>query len=148
MKRPPEVYVLFFLHLLLSLNALIGGTLLVVEPEGSLLGMHPEWLHRMPFADYTLPGILLFIFNGLLPSLTLIGLFMKHAWQWANLFNMYVDKYWAWTYSLYCGIILIIWITVQLSITQYFWLQPLFISMGLLIILFTMMPRVQKYYSI
>jgi hypothetical protein len=130
------------------LNALIGGGLLVAKPEGSLLEMHAEWVNKIPFASYNLPGILLFVFIGLLPFLTLIGLLLKSNWQWPNLFNIYVAKYWAKTYSLYCGIILIIWIIVQLVITAYFWLQPVLLSIGLLIIIFTMMPRIQKYYSI
>lgn len=146
MKRPPELYFLFFLHLLLSLNAMIGGGLLVIEPNGSLLGMNPEWLYNTPFANYTLPGFILFVFVGLFPFFTLTGLLVKSKWQWANLFNIYTDKHWAWAYSLFCGIIIIIWITVQLA--RYFWLQPVLISMGLLIIIFTLMPRIQKYYSL
>jgi hypothetical protein len=148
MKRPVELYFLFFLHLLLSLNALIGGALLILEPSGSLLGMDRQWLDQTPFTSYLFPGIILFVFIGVFPLLTLAGLLRESQWKWTSVFNIYPDKYWAWSYSLFCGIILLIWLTVQIAITAYFWLQPVLMGIGLLILIFTLMPRVQKYYSL
>ncbi|WP_146904591.1 hypothetical protein [Adhaeribacter aerolatus] len=139
MSRPAELYLLYFLLLVLSLNALVGGGALILKPQGSLMGLKPDWLQNTPFKSYLIPGLLLFVFNGLL---------LKPTWPWANVFNIFTDKYWAWTYSLLTGIILITWITVQEILIQYFWLQTVFIVMGLLIIICTLLPRVQKYYSL
>src|SRR5688572_12113981 len=109
MKYPVELYFLFFLHLLLSLNALIGGGAMILQPDGSLLKMQPGWLEHTPFQTYLIPGMILFICNGLFPLLALAGLWVKPKWSWANVLNIYADKYWAWTYSLFTGIILITW---------------------------------------
>lgn len=147
MKKPPELYFLLFLHFLLGYNGLMGGGLLILEPNGSLLGMRLDWLNNSPFSNYLIPGILLMLFCGFLPIITMIGLMIKPSWKWVKIFNIYSDKYWAWAYSLFCGIMLITWISVQLIITQYFWLQPVMIGIGLLIIIFTMMPRIISYYS-
>ncbi|QHT65788.1 hypothetical protein GXP67_03465 [Rhodocytophaga rosea] len=53
--------------------------------------------------------------------ITLGGLLIRPTWNWACEFNIYQDKYWAWTYSLFTGIIVIIRILVQQ------WLNPLFL---------------------
>lgn len=148
MTRPAELYFLSFLHLVVSLNALVGGGALILDPSGSLMGLKPEWLQNTPFNSYLVPGLILFTLNGILPLFALTSLLLKPNWHWANRFNIYADKYWAWTYSLFVGLILITWIIVQVVLTHYFWLQPVFIVMGLLIIIFTLMPRVQKYFSL
>jgi hypothetical protein len=147
MKRPPELYFLFILLLMLGINALMAGLLMIIQPNGSLLQISPVHLKDSMFNSFIFPGLLLFMFNGVFPLLALVGLLFKPKWVWANAFNIYPDKYWAWTYSLFSGIILIFWVTVQITMIPYFWLQPLFIGLGLLIIIFTMMPRVIKYFS-
>jgi hypothetical protein len=40
-------------------TALIGGLLLAIAPDGSLLAADPAALHGSPFTDYRLPGVLL-----------------------------------------------------------------------------------------
>jgi len=147
MTRPAELYMLYFLLLMLSLNALVGGGALILEPQGSLMGLNPDWLQNTPFNSYLVPGLLLFTFIGVLPLFAFISLLLRPNWRWANALNIFADKYWGWTYSLFTGIILITWIIVQEMLTHYFWLQTVFMIMGILIILFTLLPRVQKYYS-
>lgn len=139
---------LCFLHLFLGINGLAGGTLLVIRPDGSLLGMQTDWLNHSPFNNYLLPGLLLSIFLGILPLITIAGLIMKKNRRSMNLFNIYQNRNWAWTFSLYTGIIAITWITVQLIMTQYFWIQPVIIFTGLFIIIITMLPGLMKHYEL
>jgi hypothetical protein len=47
------------LELFTGATALIGGVLLTIEPDGSLLGADPAALTGSPFPDYRLPGVLL-----------------------------------------------------------------------------------------
>lgn len=148
MKVRLFLYLLLVLHLFLSLGALAGGGMLVLQPDGSLLGMEPGWLAQSPFSSYLLPGLLLFIFSGLLPLFSFIGLLFKPEWRWANALNIYPNRHWAWTYSLYSGIIVITWITVQLVMTRYFWLQPIMIFTGLLIVVFTLTPSIMKRFEL
>jgi hypothetical protein len=121
--------------------------MLAAKADGSLLGMQPEWLMHSPFANYLIPGILLALFLGIIPLITFVGLIRKRNLKMANAFNIYRDRHWAWSFSLYTGIIAICWITVQLIMTQYFWIQPVIIFTGLLIIIITLMPDVMKRFE-
>ena len=148
MNRPFFLYLLFVPLIFLGISAIAGGGMLFLQPDGSLLGMNSGWLDHSPFKTYLVPGFILFTFSGLLPLLAFVGLLLKPEWSWANKFNIYTNRHWAWTYSLYSGIIVIIWITVQLLMTQYFWLQPVMIFTGLLIIILTLTPAVMKNFEI
>lgn len=140
-------FLLLSIHLLLSINGLIGGLLLMIKPDGSMLQMDPTWLDKTPFHNYFLPGFLLFTFVGLLSLITLLGLIFKFNAAFLNRVNIYPDKHWAWTYSLYSGFSTIIWITVQLILTKYFWLQPVILFIGTGILICTLVPGVIKYYA-
>ncbi|MCS4433482.1 hypothetical protein [Aquiflexum gelatinilyticum] len=142
------LYMLLGLHLFLGLGALAGGGMLVLQPDGSLLGMEPGWLAQSPFSSYLIPGFILFTCSGLLPLFSFVGLLFKPRWRWANALNIYPNRHWAWTYSLYSGIIVITWITVQMVMTQYFWLQPVMIFTGLLIVIFTLTPSIVKKFEL
>ncbi len=148
MKRPFCVFVLAALHFFMGLSACAGGALLMTDPTGSLIHMQKGWLENSPFNNYMLPGIILLTANGLFPLFTLVGLLLRPNWKWANALNIYQHLYWAWTYSLYTGIVIIVWITVQLIMTSYFWLQPVIIFCGLAIIICTMLPSVIRYFTI
>ena len=147
MKRPILLYVLYLLLTFLSLGALAGGGMLILIPDGSSLGMGANWLDGSPFASYLIPGLILFITAGLFPLLALVGLVLKPDWKWANVLNIYSDRHWAWTYAIYSGIMVIIWITVQQVMTQYFWLQPVMIFIGLGILITALSPAVMKEYK-
>jgi peptidoglycan/LPS O-acetylase OafA/YrhL len=56
-RRP--IRVLVGLELFVGGTALIGGLLLAIAPDGSLLAADPAALHGSPFTDYRLPGLLL-----------------------------------------------------------------------------------------
>lgn len=141
-------FLLIFLHLILGLNGLAGGLLLMLKPDGSLLQMNVDWLQYSPFPNFLLPGVLLFTFLGVLPLLTLFGLITNKNVHLLNFLNLYADRNWAWCFSLYTGTIAILWINVQLVMTQYFWLQPVISLTGLAILVLTLVPRVMNYYHL
>jgi hypothetical protein len=145
MKKPFSIYALYFLHGFLGINALAGGFLLMIAPDGSLLHMDAGWLENSPFGNYFIPGLLLFIFNGILPVLVLSGLVAGRQWKRIASLNIYRQFYWAWAYSLYAGICAIAWILVQQAMTHYFWLQTVIGAIGLLIIIFTLLPQTMDY---
>lgn len=145
--RPVFVYVVVALLIFTSLNALIAGAGLVLFPDGNWIGLQTSWLKGSPFNSYLIPGFLLFLFNGVVCMLTAIGLVRKPDWHWPQRLNIFPEKYWAWTFSIYCGIILCIWIIVQQLLTQYFILQPIINSIGILILIFSLLPQVQKHYT-
>lgn len=56
-----------------GIGALYGGGLLMNDPTGQKIQLPLSYLHYSPFTDYFIPGIVLFLFNGIL-SLTVAGL--------------------------------------------------------------------------
>ena len=78
----------------------------------------------------------------------LAGLIGKRNSGLMERLNIYPGKHWSWTISLYTGIITIVWIIVQQLLTEYFVLQPLISAVGILIVIVTLLPRVQKFYSV
>ena len=56
-RRPRRILV--GLELVTGATALVGGALLAIAPDGSLLAADPTVLAGSPFADYRWPGILL-----------------------------------------------------------------------------------------
>jgi hypothetical protein len=96
--------------LLLFLNAigaLWGGFGLIYDPSGEFMQMPLGFLERSPFNNYFIPGIILFVFNGLLSLLAAISAIIKHK-----------------TYPyliIFQGMVLIIWLTVQILMIQIFY---------------------------
>lgn len=148
MKRPFEIYILGFLMLFLSVGAIYGGGSLVAAPDGSLLKMEELWLDKLPFPDFLIPGIILLLFLGIFPLVGLTGLFFRKENRILNSVNIYNDKFWAWTYFLYTGIISVVWIIVQQLLSGYFILQPIIAGIGILIVVFCLIPRVGKYFTV
>jgi hypothetical protein len=57
------------LEIFLGLGALFGGGLLILAPDGRLLGMPATLLAGTPFPSFLVPGICLFVFVGIAPLL-------------------------------------------------------------------------------
>jgi hypothetical protein len=102
------------LLLLIGLAALYGGIMLMYSPSGETLQMQVEWLQFSPFKDYFYPGLILFIFNGIL-SMAVIALILTHH----RLAHPMIFAQ---------GAILIIWILMRLLLIQQF--NPLIIVAG------------------
>ncbi len=148
MKRPVEIYILCFLLLFLSLGAIYGGGSLILSPDGSLLHMDSEWLDLIPFPSFLIPGIVLFTLLGIFPMVAIFGLLFQNRNRGLNFLNMYSEKYWGWTFTLYSGLICIVWIIIQQLMAEYFILQSIIAAVGILIVIFSLMPRVQRFYTI
>ena len=146
MKRPLALFPLLLLHILLGINALYGGWMLMNDPLA--FGMKAEWVDDTPFRGYFLPGLILFVLLGVFPLFTCIGLLGKPGWQWAGWLNIYPDRHWAWTYSLFTSLMVLIWMNVQMFVIPSFWLQPFFLAGGLLILILTLWPAIMRYYLI
>jgi hypothetical protein len=131
----------------LSLNGLGGGIVFLLKPDGSMMGMSTDWLARTPFNNFLIPGILLFILNGIFPLIALIGLITRKESRLLNSLNVLKDRHWAWTFTLYSGIITISWIIVQQLIAEYFVLQPIITAVGLINLVVALLPRIQKIYT-
>jgi hypothetical protein len=145
-KKPVELYILYFWMAVLSLNGLGGGLVFMIEPDGSLMGMTTQWLTKTPFNSFLFPGICLFILNGVFPLVALVGLICRKESKYLNMLNIFKDKYWGWTFSVYSGIITISWIIIQQMIADFFVLQPIITAIGLINLVLALLPRIQKRY--
>ncbi len=98
-----------------GLGALYGGWNLMIHPDGSSIQLSLDWLKHTPFHNYLIPGIILFIANGLfsLGSLLILSLRIQHA------------SY----FVMGQGVILSGWIFIQILLIQV--IHPLHIICGL-----------------
>lgn len=111
---------LIFLLIILSIGAIAGGGSFLLFPEG-YLGMTPEsMLQHSPFPNFLIPGIILFTVFGVIPLFVVWGLLKQKSCKSAQAVNIFQDIHWSWSFAVYTGFALIIWITaVALIIKNY-----------------------------
>lgn len=132
----------------LGLGAIGGGGALIISPGGELLEMPLSTLENSPFKSFLIPGIFLFTVLGLIPLLLIIALIKKPKSKLAEQINCFKDMHWAWTYSIYTGFILIIWIQLQIVfIHDIHWLHTFYIFWAILIIFTGLLPQVRNLYK-
>jgi hypothetical protein len=147
-KRPFADWVLIALHSLLGLSALIPGAMFMLAPDGHLIQMPMSNLKESPFRDYFVPGLLLFCFVGVFPALVAYGLWRMPAWNWPDFINPFKKMHWSWAGSLAAGVILIIWITVQVFlIKSVAFLHYLYWGWGAVLMILTLLPGVQRFHQ-
>jgi len=105
-----------------AISALFGGWALMSDPSGETLDMPLRFLEHSPFEDFLIPGIILFITNGLFSLLfALMALlkFMNYSWL-----------------VILQGFILVGWLTIQIIMIREFYgpLHVLYFSVGFLLI--------------
>ena len=98
----------FFLLLFLGFGGLYGGLMLISDPSGAKFEWSLELLNGTPFNSFLLPGIVLLIVNGLLPIYVAVIVGLKK--KYAN------------TFILMQGVVVIIWLSVQLLMNSNFFL--------------------------
>lgn len=97
-----------------GIGALYGGWSLMAYPDGSNLQLPIAWLERTPFSDFLIPGIVLFIANGLCSIFVFAALLIQH-----NKAPLLVMAQ---------GVILMGWIVVQILLVQKY--HPLQLILG------------------
>lgn len=107
------------IQIIIAIGAIPAGLSMIIEPNGTDVGMSTEILLRSPFQNFFIPGLFLFIINGLLNA---IGAFLS-----------FVRNKYAGIFGLSLGIILVLWICIQvyfIDLTHF--LQPLFFVIGII----------------
>lgn len=146
-NRPATVYFIIGILTLVGLNGWIAGIGLFIFPDGRWIGLQLSWLNGSPFNSFRIPGLLLFLFIGVGCLFTAVGLLFRPSWQWPQQLNVFPDKFWAWSFSIYCGFMLCIWIITQQVLTDYFFLQPAINGLGVCLLILTLLPATQVYYK-
>jgi len=144
--RPLAVTALIGVLLLQATGALAGGATLMASPRGGIIRLPLSDLNGSPFHDFFIPGLILFFVLGLAPLLVAAALLWQPEIGALEAVNPFRRQYWAWTASGVIGVALIIWIAVQVTIIPFSALQPLYATIGLVIVALTLLPVVRAYY--
>lgn len=133
----------------LGLSAIGGGGALIISPSGKLLGGLPlSILQHSPFDNFLIPGIILFIVLGVFPSLLIFALLKKTTSAFAQHFNFFNDMHWAWSFSIYVGFALIIWLQTEMYFLQAVgWLHNFYMILAIVIIFVSLLPSVRSFYK-
>ncbi len=104
-----------------SVSALFGGAALIADPTGEWLGMGLQLLEGSPFADFLIPGIVLFIIPGIGSALAAYSVVSRKKKYYLDIITI--------------GIVFTVWIVVQVKITGSFhFLHALYGGLGLALI--------------
>jgi hypothetical protein len=148
-SKTVEIYVLIISVTIEALCAIYGGISLMNDPSGESLQLPVSLLEDTFFASYLIPGIILFLLLGFFPLFLIFPLIFKPNWPIINKLNIYKNYHWAWTYTLYTAIMLIIWIDIQVIILRTGSLiQGLFGLFGIFILIVSLTPSVKRFYRL
>ena len=117
----------------------------MAAPDGSIIHMPLSIIASSPFTSFFLPGLILFTFVGLFPVAVAYSLLMKPSWNWPNALNPFKKLHWSWAASLASGVIVIIWITVEVQFMSVAGIHVVYWVWGLALIALTLLPAVRKY---
>ncbi len=107
MKTTLRILAVFFL-LFLGFGGVYGALMLISDPSGGKFEWSLDLLNGTPFNSFLIPGIVLLIINGFFPIIVAIITVLK--------------KSYAQTLILLQGVIVIIWLSVQLLLNSDFFL--------------------------
>jgi len=133
----------------LAIGAIGGGVILIISPSGELLGLPLSEFNNIPFSSFLIPGIILLIVLGIIPSLLIVALIKKPKSELAEQINIFNDMHWSWTYSIYIAFALISWIHIELIFLQgaVHWLQSFYMFYAILIIIVALLPQTRSFYK-
>ena len=118
------------LLLFLGFGGIFGGWMLISDPSGRKFEWSVELLNETPFNTYLIPGIVLLIANGLFPIYIALITILR--------------KSYAPVFILIQGVIVIIWLTVQLIMNPEFFTPvthyPSY-SIGILLVVLALLLR-------
>jgi len=146
MKRPFGVWLLVASLVFLALGGLYGGIAMLADPSGGLLQMG-DVLPLLHIPNFILPGLFLLFVMGLAPILLTYGLLTRPQWPWLDRLFRCSGHHWSWTGSMIVGVVLVIWLAVQGIMIGFKWpVQYVTAVIGVLIILFALIPSVRRFY--
>lgn len=124
-----EKYIIPAILFLNSIGALAAGYLFMSDPSGSSIGMSTDMLQYSPFSSFFIPGLVLFIANGLLSAAALVMYLTGHRLAMKAVMLQ--------------GIVLCTWIFVQMIMIRM--IHPLHLIMGAagLLLIFYSINRVR-----
>lgn len=146
-KKPLTVWILSVLLAIQAIGAIGGGLFLVISPSGKLMQMPTEMLKGSPFDNFLIPGLILMLVLGVFPLLLSIAVIRKPDWKYAGIFILYRGIHWSWGYSVYLGIMLLVWILLEIVWIGYDLLQTIYGLLGVVILIVALIPATMKHFG-
>jgi hypothetical protein len=148
-RRPFTAWLLIVLHTLLGVGAVASGGALMAAPSGRLMQMPLSMLDTTPFSNFLIPGVILFLLIGVYPLAVAYGLWKRPGWRWPDRINPFKQIHWSWAGSLAAGVILVIWIVVEvLMLREVVFLHVLCFCWGIATLILTLLPAVRRHYTL
>ena len=145
-RKPFVIYALTAILLFQSVTALVCGAAMMWDPTGASMQLPSYVLAQAPFDNFFIPGFFLFTCLGLLPLVAVYELMVKQDARIFEKINFYRDYRFGWMLALFCGFGTLIWIAAQQYFTEFFHpLQTVYSAVGMLILIFTLMPATMDY---
>jgi hypothetical protein len=148
--RPIAVIVLVVLLTILAFLGLYSGASFLLDPSGGTHGVSTSMLEGTPVDDFTLIGLFFVIAYGILPVMAIYGLWTIPRWPWTDPINRWVGQNWAWSATVAIGVILMVWILVEvghIGSPEGFprFLQVMMGLLGAVLITLAMQPSTRTY---
>jgi len=142
--------VIITLEVILTILGFASGINFLLDPSGQTHGMDTSILVTTPVSDFTSVGIFFVVCFGIMPSVAIYGLWKLPRWRWNGAFDKWSGKNWAWTVTAVIGVILIVWIVVEVVLIGSPAGLPRFLQiamafLGVVLIMLTMLPSVRTY---
>lgn len=116
------------LQVFIALGAIPAGFLFLFDTSGSMMGASEAMLAHSPFSSFLIPGLFLFIVNGLGNGAGAVLSFKR--------------KSQAAMAGLFLGVELCLWILIQVYMIGFTsWLQPLYFAVGVVEAMLGMLLR-------
>jgi hypothetical protein len=149
-SRPVTVMILIGLEAILAVLGFASGINFLLDPSGGTHGMDTTMLETTPIRDFTIVGLFFVTCYGILPILATYGLWRLPRWRWTDAVNKWTGQNWAWTATAATGVIIILWIAVEVMLIGSpdgfpRFLQVMMTLMGIVILALAMLPRVRAF---
>ena len=149
-RRPASILLIIALEIILAILGFFSGISFLQDPSGGTHGMDTSILMTTPISDFTPVGLFFVTCYGILPSLAIYRLWKLPRWRRIDIFNKWTRENWAWTVTVVIGVILIVWIAVEVALIGSpiglpRFLQVAMAGIGGILIALAMLPRVRTY---
>ncbi|MEJ2293050.1 MAG: hypothetical protein P8Y05_15250 [Deinococcales bacterium] len=138
--------VLTILVALQAISGLGGGTVLVADPAGGLIGMPLSVLRRGPFVGFLLPGAILLTVLGAFPAAIAAALWRRPRWAALRELERAFSGHGSWVGAGVVGVGLLLWLAVEPCLVGPSSLLVMYSVLALAIAAFAMMPGTRRRY--
>lgn len=115
-KKPLALRALIAMVMVLGIAGIPSGLVLMIKPDGSLMGLPSDMLQKLPVGDWFLVGLFLLVAYGICSWILVYGLWTKKEWSWTAPIEKLFRHHWSWAASMTMGGILVVWTGIEIGL--------------------------------